>query len=163
MRGVVAPFPLVEAVGRRQQFEGVDTEIGEIGLALVKQRQIGKIGAADALVDEGRYIEKGRHRALRLVGRAAQRPGRGQFVNHEPIVAGSAAGSSAAAKTGPSPAGSETRSRPSAPLRMTAAGWLAPTEPGGMMRQSTAVANGSVTVIRLGAPAGARLSSTSNQ
>ena len=59
IRRAIAPLPAVEAVGRWQKFERVDTEFGKIGAARLRDLEVSKIRSACLRTNEGEDIAKG--------------------------------------------------------------------------------------------------------
>src|SRR4051794_41194039 len=86
MRCAVSPFPLVEAVGGWEELQRVDAEVDQVGLAAAQYGEFGEIGAAEPLVNQCGYVQKGGRTTLRHIQRTAKRLGRGHFVNDELIV-----------------------------------------------------------------------------
>jgi hypothetical protein len=89
---VVAPRAFEKAVRRRQQFESVDSQFGEIGAAGAENVQSFEIGASGGFIDQGQHILERPDRPLVRPHALRARPRGRQLINDQMVVGGQSVG-----------------------------------------------------------------------
>src|SRR5207248_6136762 len=86
MRDAIAPFSFVEAVGRRKQLNGVNTEFGDVGASCFSGSEIVEVGSLRFCNEQGQDVSKSAHPALGASPAWLARPSSRQFVDDGGIV-----------------------------------------------------------------------------
>src|SRR5271166_5787823 len=86
MRRIIAPDAFEKTISRREQFNGVDSEVANVRISGPQQIQISKVSSPGFFVDERPRVTKRANIAIRLVKSLTHGPSRREFVNDKTTI-----------------------------------------------------------------------------